>query len=112
MTARARIGGGICGFTTTVVVRGDLSGCTVSIASECPSVRRLAEELTWIDPLREVAKPGDIPSVWRLAAKHRLHSACPVPVGILKAIEVEARLALPGNVSIDLWHEAEQHSDQ
>jgi len=77
-----------------------------------PKRTAAAEELTWIDPLREVAKPGDIPSVWRLAAKHRLHSACPVPVGILKAIEVEARLALPGNVSIELWHEAEQHSAQ
>ena len=112
MAARARIVGGICGFATTVVVRGDVDGCTISIESDCPMVQRLADQLPRIDPLREVAKPGDIPLVWRLAAKNRLHAACPVPVGILKAIELEAGLALPAKVSIDLSRETEQDGSQ
>jgi len=36
----------------------------------------------------------------RLAAEHLVHPACPVPSGILKAIEVESGLALPKDASI------------
>jgi hypothetical protein len=38
--------------------------------------------------------------VFREAAKTLLHPACPVPVGIIKAIEMEAGLALPRDVEI------------
>ncbi|HIE26142.1 TPA: hypothetical protein EYP66_02520 [Candidatus Poribacteria bacterium] len=45
---------------------------------------------------------GDAPFTLQLAAKHRLHTACPVPVGIIKAVEVEAGLALPADATIKL----------
>ena len=35
--------------------------------------------------------------------QHCPHAACPVPVGIIKAIEVEAKLAVPADVSIKLF---------
>ena len=35
-----------------------------------------------------------------LAAEHLVHPACLVPAGIIKAIEVEAGLALPMDASI------------
>jgi hypothetical protein len=34
--------------------------------------------------------------------KFRTHVACPVPVGIIKAVEIEAKLALPTDVVIKL----------
>jgi hypothetical protein len=37
-----------------------------------------------------------------MGAKHCTHAACPVPVGIIKAVEVETGLALPADVSIKL----------
>jgi len=105
MTTKARISAGICGFATTVTVRGDMSSCAVSLDSDCPAVRQLAAELSQLDPMREVSHRGSPPLVWELAAKHCPHAACPVPVGILKAVEVEAGLALPANVSIEIRQE-------
>lgn len=90
MTTEARISAGICGFGTTVTARGDMSSCTVSLDSDCPAVRRLAAELGQLDPMREVSHRGSPPVVWDLAAKHCPHAACPVPVGILKAVVVHA----------------------
>jgi hypothetical protein len=34
--------------------------------------------------------------------QHCPHAACPVPVGVVKTIEVEAKLALPADVTIKL----------
>jgi len=38
--------------------------------------------------------------VYRSAAMHLKHVACPVPMGILKALEVEMGLCVPKEVSI------------
>lgn len=38
----------------------------------------------------------------RLAAKHLRHAACPVPAGIIKAVEVAAGLALPADATIKI----------
>ena len=34
--------------------------------------------------------------------EHCFHSACPVPVGIIKAVEVAAGLALPADVRMTI----------
>jgi hypothetical protein len=39
-----------------------------------------------------------------MAVKFCSHAACPVPVGIIKAIEVESNLALPADVTIKVSH--------
>ncbi|MFH1009518.1 MAG: hypothetical protein V1800_18730 [Candidatus Latescibacterota bacterium] len=93
--ASATIHSGICGFTTTVRAQLDDLGCTVTIESDCESIRRLATELIQVDPFREITFWGEGPLTLELAAKHCHHPACPVPVGIIKAIEVAAGLALP-----------------
>jgi hypothetical protein len=49
--------------------------------------------------------------VWELATKYCPHAACPVPVGILKAVEVEAGLALAANVSIEVWQEPDERDN-
>jgi hypothetical protein len=101
--AKAEICSGICGFTTTVEAQKGGSGqVLLAIESECKAVRGLAAELTQVDPLREFTYRGEGPLTFQLAAKHCNHAACPVPVGIIKAIEVEAGLALPADVSIKL----------
>jgi hypothetical protein len=38
--------------------------------------------------------------VYRAAAKHLKHTACPVPSGTIKAMEVEAGFCLPEDASI------------
>jgi hypothetical protein len=45
-----------------------------------------------------------------LAAKHGLHTACPVPIAVLKAVEAAASLALPCDCSIEMTR-VEAHLD-
>ncbi len=105
MTAKAHISPGVCGLQTIVSVQSRDSHFAIAIESDCCMVRRFASELAEVDPWSEVWIPGAPPRIWQLAAKHGLHAACPVPVGILKAIEVEAGLALPAHVSIAISRE-------
>lgn len=99
----ATIEPGICGFTTTVkITKITKRACAVAIQSKCPHIQKLAAELTEVDPFKEISFRGDGPTVLRLGAEYCSHPACPVPVGIIKAIEVESGLALPKDVSIHL----------
>lgn len=100
--SKAEIFSGICGFTTTVHVKMEGRACSVSVASDCEAVRRLAASLSGVDPFREISFRGDGPSILKSGAEHCAHTACPVPVGIIKAIEVEAGLALPADVHIKI----------
>lgn len=45
---------------------------------------------------------GAGPKTLEMGSKHCYHTACPVPVGIIKAIEIEAGLALPKDAAIEL----------
>ena len=99
---RAEISSGICGFTTTVEACMNGHCCRLSIDSQCEAIQRLATVLTQVDPFQEITFRGDGPLTFRLAADHCTHAACPVPVGIIKVVEVEAGLALPADVTIKL----------
>ena len=99
--ARAEILSGICGFTTVVEARArDVDHVSLTIVSECQAIQKLSAELTQVDSLQEVSFRGSRPLTHRLAACHLQHAACPVPVGIIKAVEVAAGLALPADVTI------------
>jgi hypothetical protein len=101
--ASARIFSGVCGFTTTIEAVKDGEGAVlVSIESDCEAVQELATELTEVDPFREITFEGDGPLTLQLAAQHLCHTACPVPAGIIKTVEVAAGLALPADVTITL----------
>lgn len=103
--ATARINAGICGFTTTVRTHSEGAAMKVRIESECEHIKKLAEALTEVDPYREITFRGAGPLTYELAREHCAHAACPIPVGILKAIEVEAGLALPKDVTITVTKE-------
>ena len=98
--ATAEIAAGICGFTTQVEARTEGGICRLHITSQCPDIQELAQSLQQVDPFQEVSYRGEGPQALRLAARCCSHPACPVPVGIIKAVEVEAGLALPADVTI------------
>ena len=99
--ASAEIESGICGFCTTVkTTAGEGRSVRVEFETSCGYVEKLAEVLTEVDPFTEISYRGDGPVTLRLAAEHLVHPACPVPSGIIKAIEIEAGLALPKDASI------------
>jgi hypothetical protein len=100
--AKAEITSGICGFRAIVETHMNGRRCTISIESECDAVRRLAEALPEVNPFQEISFRGEGPQTLKLGARYCHHPACPVPVGIVKAIEVEAGLALPADAVIKL----------
>lgn len=70
----------------------------ISMETECELVRRAAERLRCIRVFDAVAGDG----VYQACFNAGLHKACPVPVGIVKAVEVAAGFALPGNCIIEV----------
>jgi hypothetical protein len=100
--AEAEIESGICGFTTRVSARRNGGTVTLQIESECDAIQRLAAELTEVEPFQEITFRGEGPRTLRAAVKHCYHPACPVPVGIIKVVEVEAGLALPADARIKI----------
>ena len=100
--ARAEIFAGNCGFNTEVEARMDGKNCKLSIKSECAAITRIAEELTEVDPYQEISFKRAMPKIHEAGIKYCTHAACPVPSGIVKAVEIEAKLALPTDVTIKL----------
>jgi hypothetical protein len=102
MEVVAEIQAGVCGFDS--VVRATcLDGLqvTLQLESNCPKVRKMAAALHSLDALDEVLrKPLVDTTPIRIASKLGLHVSCLVPVGILKAVEAAAGLALPGQSRI------------
>ena len=102
--AKAEIFSGICGFVTTVIatLQDDDQRVVLTIEGECPGVQQLAAELPEVNVFQEIAYQGEGPRTLLLAAKYLRHTACPVPAGIIKGVEVAAGLALPADAAIKL----------
>jgi hypothetical protein len=83
----------------------------VRTESECKNVRRLVESLPEINAYEELFKPLSEIVVMQLADRYLSHRTCAVPVGILKAIEVVAGLALPEDIVIALSDETAPETD-
>jgi hypothetical protein len=101
--ATAKINSGVCGYHTTVKAQADRNYIVaLQIESQCEAIQKLAENLTEVNALNEISFQGNPPETLQKGAEFCTHAACPVPSGILKAVEVAAGLALPANVSIEL----------
>ena len=98
--AKTEICSGICGHTATVEAMKEGKVCKLTITSDCQAIQNLAKELTEVDPMQEISCRRGIPQTLQMGQKHCFHAACPVPVGIIKAIEVAGGLALPKDVTI------------
>jgi len=103
MAAKVEIDSGICGMHTTVWATTDMATyrCKLKITSSCEAIQKLAEEIPEVDAFQEISlRMGEGPEVLRKGMAICFHSACPVPVGIIKAIEVASQLALPKDAII------------
>lgn len=98
---------GICGMITEIraTVDDPLKKVHLEINTRCESIQKLAEDLKDVDPMEEISFRGKGPKTLRMATKHCKHTACPVPSGIIKAIEVASGLALPKDASIQVSQE-------
>jgi hypothetical protein len=98
--SKTEINAGVCGHITTVEAKMEGKVCKLTIASDCKAIQELAQALPEVNPMMEISCKRAMPQTLQMGLKHCYHAACPVPVGIIKAIEVAARLALPKDAVI------------
>jgi len=105
MKTNVEIQAGICGFITNVSTESeDSQNVNYEIKSNCEKITALAIKLSKIQPVdafQEISPTGagKILPVVRETLKGCC-AGCAVPVGIFKAMQVAAGLALPKDISI------------
>jgi len=101
---------GICGMITEIRATSEEQSGMVNldINTRCESIQKLAGELRVVNPEEEISYKGNGPKTLRIATKHCKHTACPVPSGIIKAIEVAAGLAQPADARITVTQEKDR----
>lgn len=110
MKCRAEIQAGVCGFSTSVLADApDDQMVTLTITTHCDKIAQVAAALNDrpIDAHDEIAKGFDgviMPLV--RANLSGCCAGCAVPAGILKAVQVGARVALPRPVAIEMTSES------
>jgi hypothetical protein len=98
---------GNCGFSVAVTAnKGKGKKVNIVIDTECDMVMKMLEDISSLD-LTDVFTSHVSNPVYLSAARHLEHSACPVPVAILKAAEVELGLCLPEDVTIQFENKDE-----
>jgi hypothetical protein len=91
---------GSCGFKVIIeVIKVSARGVKVSLASDCEMVNEMNRQLRELDWQNTLRAPQNSP-LYNSALEHINHPACPVPLAILKAIEVEVGAAPPKDVTL------------
>ena len=100
---RVLIHAGVCGFVTEAKATSeDRQHVEFQIASPCEKIQGLAEKLPRLDAYAEIGAgfEGEFHRTVRLAL-NGCCSGCAVPVGLFKAMQIAAGLALPRAVSVE-----------
>lgn len=102
---RAEVDCGACGFKALIRAQSDAEGrVALELESECPAIRRLAERLAVVDPYAE-GGTFFTSTVYQAADACLKHVDCGVPVAVVRAVHVEAGLALPHALAIRIFKE-------
>ena len=99
---KVEIFSGICGFTTRIEVEDQKNYTALCrMEGECPNCSKVATILAEgpVNVMDELFKKGGS-KVMAACQSNLPHVSCPVPSGILKALEVGVKLALPADASI------------
>jgi len=102
---KVKVDPGQCGMAAVVEVKKKDKGVfELRITSDCDMAMKLGEEvptLTLADAFKKLLENP----VYKKGAACIKHVACPVPCAILKALEVEAGLGVPKDVTIVFIHD-------
>jgi hypothetical protein len=91
---------GACGFTCKIEVeKVGKYQATVRLQSQCKQINKLAGKVGEIDFLEISRGPYGQNYITQSAARCKLHPSCPIPCGLIKAIEAELEMAVKKNVS-------------
>lgn len=103
--AKAKIEAGSCGFQAYVEAKADPEdnyNIQLKIESDCKHIQKLADDLTEVNALGELSHRRGDPVILQKGAQYCTHASCPVPVGIMKTVEVAAGLSLPQVAKIEV----------
>ena len=92
---------GNCDFSVSITTeKGEGKEVNIFLDTDCEMVLDMLEDISRLD-MRSMFTSHTSKPVYRSAAKHLKHAACPVPCAILKAAEVELGLCLAEDVTIE-----------
>ncbi len=110
MNAKVSVNAGICGFITNAEAKCE-DGQLVELAIESPcekiqALARAIKEAGPIDAFEEINPSGESVILSRTRATLKgCCAGCAVPVGLFKAMQVAAGLALPKDILIQIMSE-------
>ncbi len=89
---------GICNLNATITANAvDGERVEVALETDCPNWSKVADQIGPVDPITELFKPYSEIEIVKLMEQIP-HKSCPFASAILKAVEIEANLALPADV--------------
>ncbi len=92
---------GVCKMKTLIIAKeNDMGMVEIEIKSDCPNILKMSWRLEPMSPYAEVEAEFHESEVYKLANDSIPHTACPVPAGIVKALEVAGGLGLKRNSTI------------
>jgi hypothetical protein len=99
---KVTVDAGVCKMNTVITAKAnpDTGMVDIEIQSDCPNVLRMSWSVKSICPYTEVEAAMNEAEIYKIASDSIPHAACPVPCGVIKAIEVAGGLGLKRNVTI------------
>ncbi|NLN71861.1 MAG: hypothetical protein GX137_03625 [Thermoplasmatales archaeon] len=96
-----RVFAGTCGMTSRITAKADDIGeVTLRIESDCHHILKMSWGLRPMFAYGEVEAPMCETEIYRLATENLPHAACPVPCGMMKALEVAGDMGIPRDSEI------------
>ena len=94
---------GVCKMKTVIhAVQGDDMMVTLDVKSDCHNVLKMSWQFKPVNPYTEVEAAMFETDVYRWANEVLPHAACPVPCGLIKAVEAASELGIKRDVSITI----------
>jgi hypothetical protein len=92
---------GVCQFKSRIsVVMNDDKQLVYKIESQCPHVKKMAAEMPLFDMFDIMKMPFGMNPIYDVGGKYLKHSACPLPMAMIKAGEVVTGMGLKRTVSV------------
>lgn len=102
---KVKVNAGNCGHTVLITAKKEKGGkIAISLETGCDMIMNMLEDISLLD-MRSLFTNHITNPLYRSAAKHLKHAACPVPCAVLKAAEAELGLCLPQDVTIQFTGE-------
>jgi len=95
---------GVCKMKTVIIAKAnpDTGMIDLELQSDCPNVLKMSWSMPAICPYTEVEAAMIETEIYKKASECIPHAACPVPCGMIKAVEVAGDLGLKRDVIIKI----------